>query len=130
MPHFIIEYSANLESQVDMTALCRAVLKAALATGVFEIGAVRVRAIKCEHYAIADDKPENAFIDASVRGAKRRTPEQKKAVGEAVMAAMASLVEPLFKDQNFALSVEVRDIDPDLSWRRNSLHERLREPAA
>lgn len=129
MPHFIIEYSANLESRVDMDRLCRAVLKAALKTEVFEIGAIRVRAIRCDHFAIADDRPENAFIDLSVRGARRRTPEQKKTVGQAVFKAMEKIVEPLFADKNFALSVEVRDIDPDLSWRRNSLHERLRVPA-
>ena len=46
MPHFTIEYSANLDAEVDMQSFCEEIRRAALSTGVFEIGAVRVRAIR------------------------------------------------------------------------------------
>ena len=38
MPHVTMEYSANLESQVDFDGLCRAIH----ATGLFELGAARL----------------------------------------------------------------------------------------
>ncbi len=126
MPHFTIEYSANLDGQVDMTALCRAIKVAALDTGVFEVGAVRVRALRAEAYAIADDLPENGFIDVSLRMGAGRDADARKRIGEAVMAAMEAFLAPLFETPHFALSFEIREIDPALSWKRNAIHPRLR----
>jgi len=126
MPHFTIEYSANLESQVDMTAFCGAVLDAALATEVFEVGAVRVRAMRCEHYAIADRAAANGFIDVSLRMGAGRDRGLKRQAGDAIFSAMMGFLKPLFVGKHFALSFEIREIDPELSYRKNSIHERLR----
>jgi 5-carboxymethyl-2-hydroxymuconate isomerase len=60
MPHFTIEYSADLESRLDMARLVEVVRKAAVETGIFPLGGIRVRAIKCEHYASAICRPRSA----------------------------------------------------------------------
>ena len=126
MPHFTIEYSSNLDGVVDLTALCREVLKTALASGVFETGAVRVRAIRCDAYAIADDMPDNSFIDVSLRLAAGRDLATRKNLGDQVFEAMTQFLALQFPAQHFALSFEVREIDPQLSWKKNSIHDRLR----
>ena len=80
MPHFSIEYSANLEPRVDIGALCEVVRKAAGETGIFPIGGIRVRAIRCEHYAIADGKPDYGFVAMLLRlGEGRDLPARQKA---------------------------------------------------
>lgn len=126
MPHFTMEYSANLDGKVDVQGLCDAVLDAAVATAVFELGAIRVRAIRCEAYAVADRLPENAFVDLSLRIGAGRSSEDKKRVGEAVFAAMENYLASRFETPHFALSFEIREIDPQLSWKRNAIHPRLR----
>lgn len=126
MPHFTLEYSANLDGKVDFDALCRVILKTALGTGLFELGAPRVRAFRAEHYAIADDLPENAFIDMQLRMGAGRSAEDKKAAGEAIFAAVTGHLSTLFATPHFALSLEIREIDPDLSWKKNAIHPRLR----
>lgn len=126
MPHFTIEYSANLDGRVDMKGLCDAIRDAALESGVFEVGAVRVRAVRCDAYAIADNLPENSFVDLSLRMAAGRPLGVRKKLGEAVMAVMESRLASLFETPHFALSFEIRDIDPDLSWKKNAIHPRLR----
>ena len=126
MPHCSIEYSANLDGKVDMGGLCSALLQAILSTGLFEIGAVRVRALRCEAYAVADRLPENAFIDVSFRIGRGRTGEEKKHTGEVMFAAAGDYLAPLFATPHFALSLEIREIDPDLSWKKNAIHPRLR----
>ncbi|EJZ22789.1 5-carboxymethyl-2-hydroxymuconate isomerase, partial [Rhizobium sp. Pop5] len=78
MPHLTIEYSANLDGRADIGALCEALLNTVLETGLFEIGAVRVRALRADHYAIADRLAENAFVDLNFRIGKGRTAEEKK----------------------------------------------------
>ncbi len=126
MPHFTIEYSANLDAAVDMSEFCATILKAALGTGMFETGAVRVRAIRCDAYAIADQLPENGFLDMSLRMGAGRSIEAKAAIGDAVFAAAEAFLKPQLATPHFALSFEIREINPDLSWKRNAIHPRLR----
>ena len=126
MPHFTMEYSANLDGRVDMQALCRIVRDTILDTGLFEIGALRVRAIRCDAYAVADLLDENAFIDMSFRIGTGRSAEDKKRTGEAILAAVTSHLAELFATPHFAQTLEIREIDPDLSWRKNAIHPRLR----
>lgn len=126
MPHLTIEYSANLDGRVDLDALCAALLETVLETGLFEVGAVRVRALRADHYAIADRLPENAFVDLSFRIGKGRSADEKKRAGEAIFATASSLLAPLFETPHFALSLEIREIDADLSWKKNAIHPRLR----
>jgi 5-carboxymethyl-2-hydroxymuconate isomerase len=126
MPHLSIEYSANLDDSVDMAKLCAVAEQAILGTGLFELGAVRVRALRAEAYAIADGLPENAFVDMSFRIGVGRSPGDKKACGEAIFAAVAEHLANLFETPHFALSLEIREIDPALSWKKNAMHARLR----
>jgi len=63
MPHIAIEYSANLEEVVDMHGFCEALRIAGIETGVFPMPGIRVRAHRCDHYAIADGDPKHGFID-------------------------------------------------------------------
>lgn len=127
MPHLTIEYSRNLENRMTMGDFCDAMLDAALATGIFEVGAVRVRAIACDHYAIADKHPDNAFLDISLRIGAGRDLETKKSVGEAIFDAACEYLSALFETPHFALSFEIREIDKALSWRKNAIHPRLRD---
>ncbi len=126
MPHLTIEYSANLETRIDLDGLCAALLETVLQTGPFEIGGVRVRALRADHYAIADRLPENAFIDLSFRIGKGRSADEKKRAGEAIFATASRLLAPLFETPHFALSLEIREIDAELSWKKNTIHPRLR----
>src|SRR3981189_2643056 len=67
MPHFTIEYSGNLDGRVDMGKVVEVVRKAAVETGIFPLGGIRVRAVRCEHYAIADGNPHLGFLDMVLR---------------------------------------------------------------
>jgi 5-carboxymethyl-2-hydroxymuconate isomerase len=126
MPHLTVEYSANLEEKADLDGLCRAIHKAILESGLFEIGAVRVRAFPARHVAIADLKPENGFADISFRIGKGRSADDKKRAGEAIFAAASDVLAPLLATPHFALSLEIREIDAELSWKKNAMHARLR----
>ncbi|MFM2282245.1 MAG: hypothetical protein RLZZ444_4476 [Pseudomonadota bacterium] len=130
MPHFTMEYSANLDGAVDFSALCRLVHQTILETGLFELGAVRVRAIRCEAYAVADLLAENGFIDMSFRVGKGRSEEDRKRTGDAIFAAVTEFLKPQFATPHFALTLEIREIDPVLSWKKNAIHPRLRAQGA
>ena len=126
MPHFRIEYSANILGRADIGALCLAVHSSIMASGLFELGAVRVRAFQADDYAVADLLPENAFIDMEFRVGRGRSAEDLKKAGEAIFKFATDTLLPLFATPHFALSLEIRAIDADLSWKKNAMHTRLR----
>lgn len=126
MPHFTIEYSANLDEIVDFESLCADVLNTILATELFEVGAVRVRALRADSYAIADQLAQNSFIDCSFRIGAGRSGKEKKMAGERIFDLLCERLSALLNAQYFALSLDIREIDPELSWKRNAIHPRLR----
>lgn len=126
LPHFNIEYSANLAEKIDMQALVDVIHKAVLSLGPYPLGGLRVRAFQTDTYAIADKLPENAFIDMSFRIGAGRSDEDKKRTGEVIFTAVSEHLKTLFDTPHFMLSLEIREIDPDLSWKKNSIHARLR----
>lgn len=129
MPHFTIEYSANLDSRVDMAAVCEIVRKAAAETGVFPVGGIRVRAIRCEHYAIADGRRDYGFLSMLLRlGEGRDLPTRKKA-GEHIFKILSDYLEPVFLDSKFALSFDMQINDKEMSWKRNNIHQHLSKAA-
>jgi 5-carboxymethyl-2-hydroxymuconate isomerase len=126
MPHLAIEYSANIQDDIDIGALCRALHGAIMGSGLFELGAVRVRAFRAEHWAIADLLPQNGFLDISFRIGEGRTQDEQKRVGDAIFAAATDRCAKLLASPHFALSLEIREIDAALSWKKNAIHPRLR----
>jgi len=130
MPHFTIEYSANLDGRLDIGAVCEVVRKAAVETGIFPLGGIRVRAIRCEHFAIADARQDYGFLDMVLRiGEGRDLPTRKKA-GEHVFNALSRHLDPVFAGSKFALSFDMQINDKDTSWKRNNIHDALKVEAA
>ncbi len=123
MPHFTLEYSANVDSLVDMDEVVEVVRKAAVETKIFPLGGIRVRAIKCEHYAIADGRANLGFLDMVLRlGEGRDLPTRKKA-GEHIFTALSAHLDPVFKESKFALSFDMQINDKETSWKRNNIHD-------
>jgi 5-carboxymethyl-2-hydroxymuconate isomerase len=130
MPHFTIEYSANLDSRVDMSDICEVVRKAAVETGIFPLGGIRVRAIRCEHYAIADGNPKLSFLAMMLRLGEGRDLATRKKAGEHVFKALSAHLDPVFAESKFALSFDMQINDKETSWKRNNIHEALKAEAA
>ena len=130
MPHFTLEYSANLDGRVDMAAVVELVRKEAVATGIFPLGGIRVRAIKCEHYAIANGAKNLGFLDMVLRlGEGRDLPTRQKA-GEHIFKALSAYLDPEFASSKFALSFDMQINDKETSWKRNNIHEALKVETA
>jgi len=130
MPHFTIEYSANLDGRIDMGAVVELVRKAAVETGIFPLGGIRVRTVRCEHYAIADGNPHLGFLDMVLRLGEGRDLATRKQAGEHIFKALSAYLDPVFKQAKFALSFDMQINDKETSWKRNNLHEALKAEAA
>ena len=125
MPHFSIEYSANLEDRVDIAGLCNAIRIAAVSHEAFPLAGVRVRAYAATHYSIADGNPEHGFIDIHVRLREGRPPEVKKDATETVFAAAKSFLADYMAGNSLALSLEMRDITADYAPKTGTIRDHL-----
>ena len=129
MPHFTIEYSANLEPCVDMQTVVEVVRKAAIETGIFPLGGIRIRALRCEHYAIADGNPQHGFLDMVLRLGEGRDLAARKKAGEHIFKALSAHLDPVFAAHKFALSFDIQINDKETSWKRNNIHDALKAEA-
>jgi 5-carboxymethyl-2-hydroxymuconate isomerase len=129
MPHFTIEYSANLDAQIDMGEVCEIVRKAAVETGIFPLGGIRVRAIRCEHYAVADGRPGYGFLAMLLRLGEGRDLAARKKAGEHIFRTLAGHLDPVFAKGKFALSFDMQINDKETSWKRNNIHDALKAEA-
>ena len=130
MPHFTIEYSANLDGRVDIGAVVELVRKAAVETGIFPLGGIRVRAVRCEHYAIADGRKNFGFLDMVLRLGEGRDLATRKTAGEHIFKALSAYLDPVFANSTFALSFDMQINDKETSWKRNNIHEALKVETA
>lgn len=125
MPHFVIEYSANLEPDINLRAIVDAVHKSAVDSGLFKIGGIRVRTLKHDIYKIADGNPEHAFLHVRANILEGRSVADREKLGNTTIAAVDSLLGAAHKKRGIALSVEVSEIDHNMSFKKNSLHGQL-----
>ncbi len=123
MPHLIVEYSANLEGDLDMRRVIDALHAAALDSGVFPIGGVRVRAARRDLYKIADGHPDNGFIHVQARIGAGRAPEVRQKAAELIFERLKSVTADVFARRPLGLSLEIVEIDPVGSLKHNNLHE-------
>jgi 5-carboxymethyl-2-hydroxymuconate isomerase len=127
MPHLTVEYSANLEADVDMAAFCAAMRDAMLATGIFPLGGIRVRAFPCHTYVIADGDPAYAYLNLICRIGAGRDPETQAAAAEAIYAAAEAHLKARIGERPVALSLDLDELHPRTSLKRfNTVHDALK----
>ena len=130
MPHFTLEYSANLDGRVDMARVVEVVREAAVETGIFPLGGIRVRAVRCEQFAIADGQPHFGFLDMVLRLGEGRDLATRQKAGEHIFKALSSYLDPVFAGSKLALSFDMQINDKETSWKRNNIHDALKAEAA
>ena len=127
MPHLMVDYSANLEPDVDMGAFCEALRAEASAIEAFPLAGIRVRATRVDHFAIADGNAAHGFIDISVRLRAGRPDDVKQDAVDRLFKAAQRFLAPAMAHRSIALSMEMRDIDPGLSPKAGTIRDHMKE---
>lgn len=125
MPHLIIEYSANLEDRLGVGTLLDTLHAAALETGIFPLGGLRVRAHRADLYRIADCDPANGFVHVTAIIGHGRPLDVRRQAGERLFAALTEYLDPLFAETPLAISFNIQEFDPVLNFKKNNLHRHV-----
>ena len=119
MPHIIIEYSANLAEIASIPELLSAVHQTAAGSGVFEISAIRTRAVGRELALTGDGNPSNGFVLITVRMKSGRPPAVQEKLAQSLLDAASGPLAAAFEQRSVILNVEIHDI-PSLNLRKRS----------
>ncbi|PSL17896.1 5-carboxymethyl-2-hydroxymuconate Delta-isomerase [Shimia abyssi] len=125
MPHFSVEYSANLDELLDIQALCDTIRATASEIDAFPTPGIRVRAFRADHYAIADGNPKHGFIDISIRLRAGRPDDVKQDATQRLFEVTRAFIAPVMATHPIALSLEMRDIDPALSPKTGTIRDHM-----
>jgi len=123
VPHIVIECSANVRERTDLSALVASVHAAALGTGVFPEGGIRTRVAERTDYLVADGDPANAFVHVALRIGRGRDLATRQRAASAIFDAVCERLRPASDVSPLAISLELTEIDPDLSFKSNNIHE-------
>ncbi|MFI5013823.1 MAG: 5-carboxymethyl-2-hydroxymuconate Delta-isomerase [Hyphomicrobiales bacterium] len=122
MPHIVIEYSANLETRIDLRELVRKTHEAALATGVFEVGGLRTRCSRRDIYRIADGHPDNSFVTVNIRVGHGRDAATRHRAGKMIFEAVCAHLAPIYATTPLGITLDVAEIDPTATFKQNNMH--------
>ena len=128
MSHLTLEYSANLRAEGRFGELCRklATFMSTLrvdGAAVFPPGGVRVRAIACDDYAIADGTVSDAgFVHAILKIGAGRSDNAKQATCSGLFDIMKAHFAELFARRGLALSLELNEFGESGTLKHNNLH--------
>ena len=123
MPHLIVEYSANLEKHIDIQELVDGLHRTATGIDGLPVGGLRTRAEKREAYQVADRHPDNAFVHVILKLGHGRPLEKRREFGEALFAALCEQLESVAATSPLAISFEIQEIHPELTWKKNNLRD-------
>jgi 5-carboxymethyl-2-hydroxymuconate isomerase len=129
MPHFQLEYSANLEAVVDIGQLCEAIRARAVTIETFPMAGIRVRATRVDHVAMANGNAKHGFIDLSVRLREGRADDVKRDAIDQIFSTLKEFMTPAMASHSIALSAEMRDIDANLSPKFGTIRDHLEDSA-
>jgi 5-carboxymethyl-2-hydroxymuconate isomerase len=128
MPHLVILYTANLDKETDMTALCRSLADTMLSVQddngaqVYPTGGTRVLAYPAPHYAVADGKADYAFVYLNLRMGKGRSEATQKRVGDALLAATKTHFQAIFTQRHIGITLQIDEGKEVFDGKHSNLH--------
>lgn len=146
MPHLVILYTGNLDSVVEMSALCRELADAMLAVRdeagaqVFPTGGTRVLAYPAPHFAVGDggaagraagagktglstdDPGEYGFMYLNLRMARGRTAATQQRAGDALLAVTRARLDAVMATRHIGLTIQVDEGPEVFDAKHSTLH--------
>ncbi len=108
MPHLTLEYSDNIE--VEVQPLLARLHEEVVATGAINLKGIKSRAIKHTQYRIADGDPEYAFVHVGLLIREGRPIEIQKEATQRVMKVLKETFGHLFETRSLSLTVDLKEM--------------------
>ncbi|MEN9844728.1 MAG: hypothetical protein RLZZ612_2557 [Pseudomonadota bacterium] len=143
MPHLVILYTAQLDAETDMSALCRRLADTMLAVTdeaglpVFPPGGTRVLAYPAAHYAVADGgaagraaggNGDYAFVYLNLRMGRGRSNATQKRAGDALMNCARAHFDAVFERRHIGITLQIDEGPEVFDAKHSNLHPLFKKP--
>lgn len=128
MPHLVILYTNNLETETDMTALCRDLAdvmieqQAESGEQVFPTGGTRVFAYPAPHYAVADGNKDYAFVYLNLRMGLGRSDAVKARAGQALLSRTKAHFAELYAKRLLGITLQIDEGSEVYNAKHSNIH--------
>ena len=128
MPHIIVEHSKWISSSFSVGKLLGALHAEAMQIDALPVGGLRVRSSGRKKSRVGDGAPENQFIYIIVRIGRGRTDAVKKEIGDRLFKVLTDFTQSHFEQNNpLSLGLEIQEIDPEWTWKKNNIHQIIKD---
>lgn len=126
MPHFVLEYSDNLDQDDEsIQELFAALHSAAEQTGLFPFKGLRSRAYPCSQHRMADGNPQHGFAHLEVKIGVGRSLQERKQAAESLFHVYTNHFAAQCKQRGVAISFEMRELEPVTKFNKNNVQDYL-----
>ena len=106
MPHIIVEYAENIADDIQIESLLMIIHQSIAESGLFKANQIKSRAYPFKEFTNAGGNDPYIHIQARIKSG--RDSDNKKQLGEVVLAGLSSLNIPAS-----VITIEVIDMDRD-----------------
>ena len=119
MPHMHVEYSQGIEAQGTLETLCRALHAAMVDAEIFPLAGISRSCVQGGSLHRGRWSSENDFVAMTLSVGAGRTTDALKDAGDEIFSAAQKVLAPTASAApHFALSLEIRVSNPDLTLER------------
>ena len=122
MPHFIAEYTDNIEQQADLPGLFAKVHSLLGDSGVFPLGGIRSRGIRLDTWRMADARHDYAFVHMTLKVGHGRDLATRQHVAKQLFEVITAHFAELQDRRLLALSFELVELHEQLNFKHNNVH--------
>jgi len=108
MPHLTLEYTANLD--LDVQPLLARLHAELAATGAINLRGLKGRAVRHTEYRIADGHPDYAFVHVNLLIREGRPLAVQQEIARRVMAVLQDTFGDRFDHSHLSLSVDIKEM--------------------
>ena len=124
MPHLTLEYTANLD--FDIQSLLARLHEELVATGAVNLKGIKSRAIRITDYRIADGDPAYAFVHVGLLIREGRSLDIQKEAARRVMAVLRETFGQRFESSYLSLSVDIKEMREGIAQTLHNIPEKAK----
>lgn len=124
MPHLILEYSDNLD--FDVQPLLARLHEELAATGAINLKGIKSRVVKHTEYRIADGDPNYAFVHVGLLIREGRPLEVQKEATRRVMQALKDAFGHRFEKEHLSLTVDLKEMRDGVALTEHNIPDKTK----
>lgn len=113
MPHVILEYTSNIDREIDTESILGRLFESLASIAGIAIDNCKGRVIAREHFRVGTGGEQKAFVHCCIRVLAGRSKELKGELGKAALTVLKECFLQAASALDLQITVEIQDIERD-----------------